>query len=688
MPAEVNPFEDDIVTDPRRIERAVQGLNDVPLRALLRQFPKLVSQPPPRQGLKSSHAQLIVSPEAGYGKSHLIGRLFREIEGRATRVYIKPFEDAASPWKSILDRVVHEIKSPERSAAAELDWDEPTQLDELAHGVITHVMADLVAQGVLPTKQARSTVVEELRQGKLSSFREARIKPHWRKTLGSVFERDEYVRKMATCIDRRVDALNHDGMAWLQVLYGYSWSGDQRVRKACLEWLRGHGIDEDMASRIGLAVGDRPPADPTVGGLDELAKNRILDLCRLAGFYRPFVFCFDDTENYARSPELVVALGNCIHVLTRQGDNQLTLFTVNQIVLDQRLKVHWEGAHRDDFGSPHVLDGIDSPQARQLILHRLEGCAIAEEQIERFLSNSEVLTVAFGSGDIKKADRIGVRSFLRHCSRGWQAFINGPVVTATLADLFAEHCVKLASRPRLVEFNRDILRWLVQESAQGLEGIEVGEIEPRPGQKTVVWRKAAGAILFDFNGDSHWQRWKAVAERAGAYCSRNPNTKIVYLRTPELDPIPIPGRWPKIGPMIEDAKRRFLHILPLTRDETAWIYAGYELHSDARQGNIDFDPTEVASFLRQRLISIWRRIQEKSHPEPVPLVPPEPEKTLVALVRQVVKRERFMSLDDLVRRLPEAPHRDTVLTACGAIPAIAMHRSPRMVMLLWRSGSP
>lgn len=92
--------------------------------------------------------------------------------------------------------------------------------------------------------------------------------------------------------------------------------------------------------------------------------------------------------------------------------------------------------------------------------------------------------------------------------------------------------------------------------------------------------------------------------------------------------------------------------------------------------------------MRQRLASIWRRIQEKSHPEPVPVVPPEPEKALLALVRQVVKRERFMSLDDLVGRLPEAPGRDTVLTACGAIPAIAMHRSPRMVMLLWRSESP
>ena len=60
-------------------------------------------------------AQLVVSPQPGYGKSHLIGRLFASLEGRATLIYVTPFQSASLCWQSVLLRTVQELTFPDRS---------------------------------------------------------------------------------------------------------------------------------------------------------------------------------------------------------------------------------------------------------------------------------------------------------------------------------------------------------------------------------------------------------------------------------------------------------------------------------------------------------------------------------------------------------------------------------------------
>ncbi|MGQ0591582.1 MAG: hypothetical protein ACT4QB_02750 [Gammaproteobacteria bacterium] len=162
---------------------------------------------------------------------------------------------------------------------------------------------------------------------------------------------------------------------------------------------------------------------------------------------------------------------------------------------------------------------------------------------------------------------------MKFCARSWEDLVHRPPrPRLSLGDLFREYCDKVASQPRRPEFNRDILRWLVQELAKGMNGVEVAQLETRPGHRVLCWRGQKQRILFDFEGGSHWQRWLKIAEDSEVYCKQHLGTKIVYLRTPELVSIPVPGRWPKIGPRIEEAKRRFLHIVPLHADEVKLIY--------------------------------------------------------------------------------------------------------------------
>jgi hypothetical protein len=90
---EVNPFEDDVVTEPRRISFSVEGLNDKPLEQLIARFRELTEGELPRWQIAAQKAQLVVSPDRGYGKSHLLGRLFKRLGEEATLIYLRPFQD-------------------------------------------------------------------------------------------------------------------------------------------------------------------------------------------------------------------------------------------------------------------------------------------------------------------------------------------------------------------------------------------------------------------------------------------------------------------------------------------------------------------------------------------------------------------------------------------------------------------
>ena len=97
----VNPFEADVIREPREVTFSVQGLNDGALNHLIAEFEQLTVGELPRSPIPPPKAQLVVSPEAGYGKSHLLGRLFQAVGPRATQIYLLPFQAPERAWQSI-----------------------------------------------------------------------------------------------------------------------------------------------------------------------------------------------------------------------------------------------------------------------------------------------------------------------------------------------------------------------------------------------------------------------------------------------------------------------------------------------------------------------------------------------------------------------------------------------------------
>src|ERR1700739_5056487 len=83
-----NPFEKDVVQEPRDHPPSVSSLNHETLDELLSQFKNVESS----GASPTRKAELILSPAPGYGKSHLIGRFFKELGNHAVRVYTPPFK--------------------------------------------------------------------------------------------------------------------------------------------------------------------------------------------------------------------------------------------------------------------------------------------------------------------------------------------------------------------------------------------------------------------------------------------------------------------------------------------------------------------------------------------------------------------------------------------------------------------
>jgi hypothetical protein len=597
-----NPFGDDIVYEPRRIEPSVSGLNEAPLQSLLSEF-SLLTQGSPAYGVKPGHAQLVTSPQAGYGKSHLIGRLFRELRDKAIPVYVRPFEDPASCWKSIQDRIVHAMDAPEPCDYEGREPGDPTFLDAFAYGVFAHLIADLVEAGRIPSPSPEKTA-RALRETTQYGYKLV-PRRQWARQVNALFQRQDTPLQMTRRLKEQGLELHTAPRAWLRVLLAYAWSGNEILRESCLDWLRGESIDEESSKGIGIAGWEIPQANASIEQLNELCKNRVLDLCQLAVYYRPFMLCFDQTENYGKDPLLARTLGVVTQVLTDQAHHQMTVMTANLDPWTQRIRPCWEEAHQARLGMPIEMEGLDKQQAEELTYRRLLGEGVSESEVRAFLDRMRPLDALFG-----EAPRMGVRTFLQGCRRMWENF--ACLVRSSSKEIqeqFRDYLGKVDKEPGRLVFDRDVLYWVVYELAHDLPGILIDRVETRSGLYLPRWRTGTQQILFSFDGGSHWKRWQTIVERTRDFCQRYPKTKVVYLRTPELKPIP--GKdWPNVKEM-EEAQRLFLHVLNLDLDQIREIYAAYELHADAVQGNVIHSPDTVTSFLRKRLNVLWEQILQE-----------------------------------------------------------------------------
>src|SRR5262249_18008262 len=152
--------------------------------------------------------------------------------------------------------------------------------------------------------------------------------------------------------------------AWLQVLARYAFSiGGSIERDAALAWVRGEPLDDTQTSALKLSPGDSDgAADASAAQINDINFRRPAGLCALSSYYRPFLFCFDQTEVYASDKGLVEALGRCAFAFHAQLQNHMTVATTNRDVWVDNIHPNLSPADRARFSKEIFLKGINREQ--------------------------------------------------------------------------------------------------------------------------------------------------------------------------------------------------------------------------------------------------------------------------------------------------------------------------------------
>ena len=586
-----NPFEKDVVHEPRDHPPSVPSLNQETLDRLLSRFKnvELSGESPSRK------AELVLSPAPGYGKSHLVGRFFKELGNQAVRVYIPPFETTSSYWQSILLLTVDELDQAD-------DWDshgfdESTQLDAFAESVLRRLTAAAIRRGAI------QVIRGDLSADVFESSNEISLRTG--QDRASVWFRGHFLDDLLPVLRQQSAPLRLKSAEWPKILYTYLTAPPgSEDRQHCLTWLRYEPLDDTLSASWQLPRAENPVPEP-IENVNVGAWTRLSDLCTLSRFYQPFVFCFDQTEGYTVRPELMSQFGNTVSRLVAECICQLTVVTANQNIWDARLLPGMDVAHRDRFSEPHLLKPLSRVEAEELIDLRLKSCSPPEAVVRRLKDLKWLDSVFVG------ARGIPAREFMKLCRLRWDGKAVADVQRRPIAEIYQEYLAEFLANPHWLKFDPDTFRWLVQGPFVTGSDIACKPISLKNGYFELMWQKGDTAeLMFGFLHEGQHNQWKKIAQLTEDWASGRSGklTKGIFFRTPELSKIPKPS-WRAAGDLIEKALRRNLELITLTPEETARLYSARDLYNEALAGNADgYSGSEVLEFLGDELGSWQERL--------------------------------------------------------------------------------
>lgn len=653
-----NPFDNAIVQRPRSIEKSVSGLNDKPLNMLLERFETLLQEKIPRREVQLPRVQFLTSPDAGFGKSHLIGRLFAHLKGKANLVYIVPFEDPGTAWKSFLNLTIDELLQPDDKDRG----DTTTQLQIFAHGVIHYLYRDLSIQNAIQP----AIDPDSLHTYRLLSMPEKYVD-----------HLQQIAQHMAGRLRTIYTELKINPYTWINILRTIAYCSDFTPVNICLEWIKGNAIDVEDGRHLGIGTGDLLSYEQTLAEQNTFCRKIITDLCHMSGLYRPFVFCFDQTETFGKEPQLASALANIIQILNDFIYNHMTILTTNQKPWTGSIEPYWEKAHIDRLCDPPIqLESVNKQQAREFIHLRLDGIQAEPDRVI-YMTDQHWLDEIF-------QQTLGIRHLIRKCRERWNAYEKIPPTMVigrvqyekSLQELFEEYRRKVSSDPKGLLHRRDALSWFIKDTHPNSCSVDSIRNEK---YFTLQLSVSAQHYYCGFEEGINWSSWNAIARRSIEYIEQYSIHGIIMFRTILLPEVPKPN-W-LVAPFIREVQQNgLLQIHVFNKEELIDIYAGREMIQSVYGENLEYTPEQVQSFLRDQYQTIWNRMLDRSagnHTDR-PAVNEKLEKKIL----QIVKKEKFISFEKLQRMLRNYQE-DSIIAAQRNLPEINLITSPTMRVLTW-----
>ncbi|CAI9086289.1 DNA translocase FtsK [Candidatus Methylacidiphilum fumarolicum] len=604
------PFEVQIVTDPRVLpDSPLRGLNERPLKFLLKKFGELC------QKNDLPKAYLISSPEAGYGKTYLIGRLFQELKGKATLIYFYAFIDSSRFWINIFDRILTELTQPEEF----IDIDRRnnrsyTQFEIYTSRIIGNLLADLITskliepqelihQGLVRGVVNELDVVEALRKAPNQKADFSNPSEKWIQWMQA-----SYWDSLAQCCENALyrRGINigelRDLIPLFWIFFWYSANPDLRHRETCIEWLRGATLEEEDVRNIGLPINYNEPMDLPIDTRNDLCRKRVYQFCNLASFARPFVFCFDQTERYGEDKSLCQKFGSVIGSLVNECKNHLIILTTNFHAWEQnRNYIQKADLERIAYEKQLELEGLNIEQARELIEQRIKRYPIEESKVRKLL---EKLPSFFST-----QSKVGIRKFLQWAEREFEQIEETNELREgdeELEKIFNEEKKKTLSGQVL--FQPDLFLEAIQvaligkkESIQQIKHDYYSLCWEHDGDQTTVY--------FGCEKSDNWKRWGAIAKKtlelSASFQAKSRRFLGIFPRSHELKTIP--GKnWKetKEKETIDQAKNSgLLRIEALDKEKTADFYALAILYRNAISRDINYSKEKIEEFASKKLAS-------------------------------------------------------------------------------------
>jgi hypothetical protein len=474
----------------------------------------------------------------------------------------------------------------------------------------------------------------------------------------------------------------HGGNAWLKILSTYAREPpSSHLRNACLDWIKYQPLEEEEARQIGLRQAELPEVDLPYEQRNQECYKRILDLLKLASFYRPFVLCFDQTELYENWPDLAKAFGKVIFQLRDDGENLLIIITANKHVWGEKIFKNFEDAHQQRIAPEISMQGINRMQAQELATNRLRAWRVDDNRIQLFLDTSW-LDKLF---EVKA--EISARAFINECSQRWEERTE-TTLSPDLSAIYQTYRAKLLHAPKSLTYDAGVLQWVFQEIFNGEASLSIERFKSNKGYLSLRWIRDGACVYFGFEEGDHFRRWEAILNEAKRYHSHDQHNRVtsrsVFFRMHGQKPIP--GQNWKIRTEFEKASQA-LAIFHLNQEEVASLYAAHDLYADVAQGNQPFAKEQTLRFLAKELHRWIERVTDSSPGKPIDTSIKTPPPELIDAMRSIVSTIPYINLNMVQNKLAQCgltADREQIFKAVEMIPEIKVFSTLTNAVFKWQ----
>ncbi|MBB5031763.1 hypothetical protein [Prosthecobacter vanneervenii] len=374
----LNPFAEDVCAGPYGVEenRSVPGLN----ADILGQLTATIDERQKSVGRAGGQPLLLLTaPRAGYGKTHLLGRLAAAAHGQ---VVLVPLAFRLEDEIGISAVAVRGLESMARAEMPRTDW---CKLREACAGVCAVLVRRLIENGTLPCANP-DQALRVLAGDPVEIFDpkgSARLIGDWVRRFEAQLRKPMTEQAM-----RRVPAIPAALEQWVDAMLNYALDG---------------GMSHVAVLRA-LAA-------------DEKNEGPVTWL-RLLGLWRPVVLLVDHLDAYYRNPEAGLRIASLLLDMSEM-DGVHVVLSLNQDVWQATFGHHLPSAMEDRLTTGQMLlRGIHETEAAALLRLRLQHAFVSEDQAREFTAFVDVKRYFMG----RPLGSVSARSFLRHAAKQWDFF--------------------------------------------------------------------------------------------------------------------------------------------------------------------------------------------------------------------------------------------------------------------------